>query len=257
MPESVTKGQRAIGKVQELALAYGGGAGAFGTFAQAYGFDLDDLAKAALPSLPSALVEKAEAYYYVLKKEKRSTYGMSRDAFVVCDTFKRAWRKAHSNVEKMWSALEANVTKAMEHPNQIIDMERLRIVANANWLHIKLPSGRRMCYARPQISEGKLSYLGTNQYTRKWERIGTYGAKIFENLCQAVARDVLADAMPRAEAAGYEIVLGVHDELITETPDADSYNTKSLSKILATNPPWSEGLPLAAAGFETTRYKKD
>ena len=78
-----------------------------------------------------------------------------------------------------------------------------------------------------------------------------------ENVTQASARDVLAANMPLIEACGYEIVLTVHDELITETPDTDEYSVDELSRIMSTNPGWSMGLPLAAAGFETHRYKKD
>jgi DNA polymerase len=63
--------------------------------------------------------------------------------------------------------------------------------------------------------------------------------------------------MPLIEIAGYEIVLSVHDELITETPDQPSYQTEQLAMLLAATPPWAQDLPLAAAGFETTRYKKD
>jgi DNA polymerase len=71
-----------------------------------------------------------------------------------------------------------------------------------------LPSGRALCYPSPRIEEdGEITYKGIDQYTRKWERIKTYGGKLVENATQAVARDVLADAMLRAEKAGYSVVL--------------------------------------------------
>ena len=63
--------------------------------------------------------------------------------------------------------------------------------------------------------------------------------------------------MPEIEAEGYEIVLSVHDEVITEAPDQPEFNHEYLSKLLATNPEWAIDLPLAAAGFESYRYKKD
>lgn len=63
--------------------------------------------------------------------------------------------------------------------------------------------------------------------------------------------------MQPAEDEGYEIVLSVHDELLTETPDTDDYSHEALAAIMSTVPPWAIGLPLAAAGFETTRYRKD
>jgi len=80
---------------------------------------------------------------------------------------------------------------------------------------------------------------------------------IVHNCTQASARDVLAHNMPTIDAAGYRIVLSVHDELLTETPDTDEYSSDTLAAHMSTVPPWAEGLPLAAAGFETTRYRKD
>jgi DNA polymerase len=98
--------------------------------------------------------------------------------------------------------------------------------------------------------------MGNNQYSRKWQRIRTYGGKLAENITQAIARDVLASSMPAAEKAGYQIVLSVHDELVCETPANDQYNVKTLNSILTTNPNWAVGLPLAAKGFECERYRK-
>ena len=99
--------------------------------------------------------------------------------------------------------------------------------------------------------------MGVNQYSRKWSRLKTYGGKLAENVTQAVSRDVLASSMPTIEAAGYQIVLTVHDEDITETPDHPEFNADHLAGLMATNPKWAKGLPLAAAGFEAYRYRKE
>jgi DNA polymerase len=99
--------------------------------------------------------------------------------------------------------------------------------------------------------------MGINQFNRKWNRIDTYFGKLVENLTQAIARDVMTHNMPTIDAAGYEIVLSVHDELICETPDTPDYNVATLSKMLAAPPPWALDMPLAAAGFETHAYRKD
>jgi len=101
-----------------------------------------------------------------------------------------------------------------------------------------------------------VSYMGTNQYTRKWERISTYGGKLAENVTQAVARDVFAANLPAMESAGYVPVLLVHDEAVTETYDAPCFDAQGLVDIMTRAPAWAEGLPLAAAGYETRRYRK-
>ena len=99
--------------------------------------------------------------------------------------------------------------------------------------------------------------MSVNQYSRKWTRIKTYGGKLAENVTQAVARDVMAANMPLIESAGFEIVLTVHDEVITEAPDTDAFDDARLSALLSTNPPWAPDLPLAAGGFTAYRYRKD
>jgi DNA polymerase len=96
-----------------------------------------------------------------------------------------------------------------------------------------------------------------NQYSRKWGLLSTFGGKLAENLAQGLSRDILGYGMPLAESKGYEIVLDVHDEILSETPDDPKFTHKKLSKIMSTVPPWAPGLPLAAAGFEGKRYKKE
>ena len=78
-----------------------------------------------------------------------------------------------------------------------------------------------------------------------------------ENVVQAVARDVFMVGLRRAEGAGYAVVLRVHDELVCEVPDTSAFTHTALAGMMSENPSWSLGLPLAAAGFETLRYRKE
>lgn len=255
--DSVTKEQRQLGKIQELALGYGGSVGAFTAFANIYGVDLEAMAEQIYPTLPDDYVEKSIFWFNQLRKNGQNTYGLSRDVFVACDGIKRAWRDAHPKVVKLWELLQNGVTRAIENRNKIVEVKRLRIVCTKTWLRIKLPSGRCLCYPSPRIEQEQICYSGIDQYTRKWGRIRTYGGKIFENVCQAIARDVLAHGLAVAETSGYAVVSSVHDELITECPDTDSYGPLELSAFLALEPPWAKGMPLAAAGYEAYRYRKD
>ena len=83
------------------------------------------------------------------------------------------------------------------------------------------------------------------------------GPVVVHNCCQTLARDILMPALQEAETRGYLPVLSVHDEAITEAPDTDEFSAQGLIEILSQNPKWADGLPLAAAGFEARRYKKD
>jgi DNA polymerase len=105
--------------------------------------------------------------------------------------------------------------------------------------------------------EGQISYMGQNQYTRQWSRLTTYGGKLLENICQAISRDVLFYRLPDLEEARYDVRVKIHDEVVTYAPDGLLYGPKGLSKLLAKPHTWAPGLPLAAAGFEGYRYRKD
>jgi len=168
-----------------------------------------------------------------------------------------AWRKAHPNVVKLWYGVEAAAKQAIRKPDELSHYDMLQFDMKDGWLRIRLPSGRYLSYPNAAIEDGRITFDGTNQYTRKWERVETYGGKLVENIVQAVARDVFMTGMVGAEAHGYEVCIRVHDELITEVPDTADYSVAQLASIMATNPSWAVGLPLAAAGFETHRYKKD
>lgn len=248
--------ERQIGKVMELALGYQGGVNAFVTMAATYGVDLDELADKAWHTIPAATLIAAQAAYARAKTGRR-TYGLSEKVWVVCEALKILWRSAHPGIVTLWEQVENAVRNAIQNPgikfevNGKLEFDRIK-----NWLRVKLPSGRYLCYPNPRLDGHNISYAGVSVYSKKWHRISSYGGKFVENITQASSRDVLAWAMPKAEAAGYPIVLTVHDELVTETPNDSRFDDKALSLILAQNDDWNLGLPLAAKGLTTYRYGK-
>lgn len=259
-PEDVTKDQRQMGKVLELALGYQGGPGAFATFATNFGMDLDELAKTT-----EATIE--ESYWIesmgMLKwaKEKKLIRGMSQKAWVACNAIKSAWRKANSEIESFWYSLAKACQSAIKAKGVAFSAGRIVCKVSGNYLLMRLPSGRYLVYPAPRLpEEGEMcdfSFMGVNQYTKKWERIPTYSGKLAENSVQGAACDLLLEAGPRLEAAGYHIVMSVHDEYITEIKDDNTRNHREMEKIMSDLPDWADGLPLVAAGFEAARYRKD
>ena len=248
---------RQVGKVQELALGYEGGVGAFLTFAAAYGLDLQELATKAWPALPVAAQSAARQLHGFMTKRDQ-LHGLEKDVWLALDGIKQAWRLAHPATQRLWKLAEESCKIAIQYPGTDVPIgKHLKVRKDGAWLRIILPSGGSLCYAAPTIEDGKIRYMGINQYSRRFERISTYGGKLVENCTQAVARDVMAAGMLAAEPAGYEILLTVHDELITETPDSEEYSSDELARLMTQPLPWSRGLPLAAGGFEAYRYKKD
>ena len=257
-PDDVVHDQRQIGKVMELMLGYGGGVGAFVTGALTYRFDLEEMAENAWDSLPGEQVHEAEGFHEWAVKKRMPTFGLSERAFVVCDVFKRLWRAAHPRTASFWGELESAVRQAINQPGNTFTCRKLRTRRDGAWLRIVLPSGRALCYPFPRVDSetGEISYMGNNQYTRKWTRIKTYGGKLAENITQATARDVMYYAMPQIESAGMQILLTVHDEIICEVPDKVTFTPTVLCDMMVASNEWNNGLPLAAAGFETRRYRK-
>lgn len=254
-PEDVTKEQRAVGKVMELGLGYQGSVGAFITFAAVYGINLEDLADRALPSIAADVLVEARGGWDWARKSKR-TYGLSERAYIACDAIKRLWRAAHPGVVGMWSALEQAAVRATLNEGVTCKAGPLAARRDGNWLRVRLPSGNYLCYPSPRVDDsGQVSFVGTDQYTKKWDRLKTYGGRLVENACQSIARDVLAAWLLRAEVGGFTPVMHVHDEIVAEVPDTDEYSVEGLIALLPDDE-WMRGLPLAAEGFESMRYRK-
>lgn len=290
-PASVPKKgpERQIGKVEELMFQYGGGVGAWLTGAATYGIDLDRMTEQVYPVLPEWSVEDAahylqflyskadEAHARAVRKHKgdateiakadakrdvdkvKARMGLSDKVFITCDAIKRLWRKAHPAISSYWKELEDTVRQAVADPGVTYNCRKVKIRRSGSWLRIGLPSGRELTYPQIQVSEsGEISYVGPNTYTRNWERVKTYGGKLFENIVQAVACDQLAECFGPIEDDGFEIVLHVHDEVVAEFPEGHpTLNADRLSELMCTDLYWNRGLPLAAAGFSTDRYQKE
>jgi DNA polymerase bacteriophage-type len=225
----VTKAQRQIGKVAVLALGFAGGKGAFQTMAQNYGLKVSD----------------TEA-----------------------ENIKLAWREANPQTVALWADLDKAARGAIgAGPGPVFRAgEHLRLSMWGPHLVMILPSNRALFYrearviADPDRPGGSVvTYVGTNQYTRKWERLRTYGGKLAENATQAVARDVMAAAMLEVVAQGVRagLILTVHDELLAEAEDLQAQGALDhILKIMRTPPPWAHDLPVDAEAWAGQRYRK-
>lgn len=192
-PEDVTKDQRSIGKVQELACGYGGSIGAFMTFSLNYGIDLDEMADKALPTLPLEAIQHAEELLAWFRQKKIGTPGLRHQTLVAILCMVYGWRNAHPNVVALWKGMEDIARRAIQRPDMTFEYGRFKARRSGAWLRILLPSGRSLVYPHPQVDEaGKISYMGVDQYTRQWKRIYTYGGKLVEN-CIAGGMEALTE----------------------------------------------------------------
>lgn len=257
-PRSVDKAQRQIGKIQCLFLQFGGGTGAFVTGAATYRVDLEAMAEKAIETISLDVLKDAESFMEWAESKGMPKFGLSDRAYIVCESFKRLWRDAHPNITGYWDQAEEAWRLAFANPREVFPIGHLKIQYIKTWMRVRFPDGSYIVYPKANVEEnGDLTFMGINQYTRKWERITTTKGKLFENFTQALSRNIFYSSSQPAEDAGYEIVLPVHDEYVTEVPDSEDFSSEELSNIMAAPKPWIKGLPLAAAGFETKRYFKE
>lgn len=248
--------RRQIGKVMELALQYYGGVGAFCSMAEVYGLRLDDLAKSAWPVIPAGTKAEATAAWHKAVKRKR-TYSLDERTWTVCHALVLMWRAAHLAICALWAQLDLACKMATKVKNKEYKVgPHLSIDRVGNWLRIRLPSGRYLSYPAPRGDDYTSSFMGIDPYTRQWTRISTYSGKRAQNIAEGIGADVLMDGLMAADEAGYNPVLSVHDESITEPPAIPLYNDRGLSNLLILSSAWAKGLPLAAKGFTAYRYRK-
>ena len=173
------------------------------------------------------------------------------------------WRKASPNIPRLWYRLENAAMDAIRTGAPVIANGLIfryeGTPEGLRFLTIQLPSGRKLFYCNPffapnRFGNDSIHYYGAN--TGNWCELETYGGKLTENVVQAIARDCLAFAMKNIGAAGYQIVMHIHDEVILDAP-ADRADLDTVCKLMCQTPPWAEGLLLNADGFVGDYYKKD
>ena len=217
--DEVTKQQRFIGKVATLALGYQGGVRAFQKMSTAYGVEVDE---------SQALKVRND------------------------------WRDVNKDIVRLWANVERAARNAISYKDEYEVCKGVFKMVNGDLL-FKLPSNRLLSFPAAELVPSKFGidivYKGVNNHTHKFGEIKAYGGFLVQSITQAVARDILAEAVLRLEKAKYPIVLHVHDEIIADVPKAHG-TMYEFAKIMCENPIWAEGLPIEADGYEAFRYAK-
>lgn len=178
-----------------------------------------------------------------------------------------AYRKKYPMIVQMWQDVEDAAVAAIRSPGRAVKSKlgRCTFVVEKRFLKCYLPSGRALHYCDPKLTQRPtpwgdkkdiVLFMGVNPVTKQWSRDDTYGGKLVENITQAVARDLMAEAMVNADESGlYEVILSVHDELIAEV-DKDKGSVEEFEELMSKTPGWAEGCPVAAEGWRGPRYRK-
>lgn len=169
-----------------------------------------------------------------------------------------AWRGANTQIVRLWWDVDKAATTSIRKRTSV-QTHGVGFEYQSGFLFITLPSGRRLAYVKPRMAENRfgsdsITYEGVGDQ-KKWTRLETYGPKLVENIVQAIARDILCEAMQRLDARGYHIVMHVHDEVVIEAP-ADT-SLEEICAIMGQTPAWATGLLLRADGYICDFYRKD
>lgn len=214
--EAVTDEQRQVGKVQELALGFAGGVGAFAAMGRAYGI----------------VIPEAQAKRIV-----------------------EAWRRANPWSVPFWQQLEEAYTRAMRNPQREFTAGRVTYLFDGLHLWYALPSGRVLCYPYARLESEGVTYAKASWKpaadAKEWPRARLWKGLACENITQATANDILRNALRQLE----DVVLHVHDEIVIETDKPEAVKAE-LGRIMCDPPAWADGLPLAAEVKIMSRYGK-
>jgi DNA polymerase len=224
--EAVTKDQRQVSKSAVLGCMFGQGA--------------------------KGLVEYAKGYGVELTEERSQE---------IVD----AYRGEYGRVRSLWYGCGDAILDAVRNPGvQVTAGPYLKFSVLKNFLWMKLPSNRVICWFAPQVEmldtpwgeqRPGVTVMGVDRFTRKWSRQKLIGSSVYQSAVQGSARDLMADALLRLEAAGYPVVLLVHDEFLSLVPEGHG-NEQEFRDILCQGPEWAKGLPLAAESWRGVRFKK-
>lgn len=222
--EDVTDDQRWVGKGCVLGLGYGMGEDTF-----------DETCRNNGRRLPRSLIAKSVKTY----------------------------RKLYERIPAYWSTVENACVDTVLTGRDHSLPHGLRAAMVGKHLTISLPSGTRLWYlnAKAPMTRNKWGHVKPTihfdvEINKKWLRVHTYGGRLVENIVQSVARDLLANALHKCDAAGLRPIMHVHDEIVCEPLRRDGHKLDEVHTIFRTPPPWAPGLPLGSSGFCGTFYKK-
>lgn len=264
--DDVTGDERQQGKAFELAFGYGGGVGAAVTAVTTYGVDLKALAPVMHEAATDKIYNKAEANWkhaFIRGEDHR----LEPEVYIGCDIAKQIYRKANPKIMQLWWDTERACRWAIERPGSVHYVGKCKIWRTPAFLIIELPSTRRLLYAEPRVkqvveydeeleeitSRSSIRYKASKK--KQWWTDRTYGGKVVENYTQANANDVLRAFILRCRDNGWPLVLHVHDEGVMETP-IGFFSLDDFIEEMEKSLWWTDGLPMKAAGYVSTRYRK-
>lgn len=234
---AVGSDNRNLGKVQRLGLGYSMGAITFQATATSYGVELSN----------------KEAY-----------------------RVHRGWRENNKPIVEFWQQLEEGFIYCANPDTPVgasAPAGRCILRRGENRILLVLPSGRVLSYWMPTVRPSRQRFAFFNRAGEVEEsedevptlfywapgvhgmhETTTYRGRLAENATQAVARDILANAILTVEPRPtYDLVMHVHDSLLAEV-DEGAGDVDEFCDLITALPSWAAGLPLTAEGYRSDYF---
>lgn len=271
-PATISKDdpERQIGKVQELALGYQGSVGAYVSMGANYGVTPSSIADAIQRATSreewAAHLDRLRSRDKEFKEWQRFFKSdMTLEEWQALKFVVRRWRDAHPCITQFWWDLQDAALNAVRNPGKVFRVGPVRYVMKKHMLLCVLPSGRALCYFGAYVgsrtdplteeTSPAVKFWSVDSQKKTWVPSAGYGGLWAENITQAVARDLLAGALKRLEAAGAPVVLHVHDAILLEVLKG-KWSANQLADIMSQSEPWSRGLPVTVDAWKGQRYQK-
>jgi DNA polymerase len=232
-PDEISDEQRRLGKPLEIGCGYRMGADRFRTYAETFGVDWR--------SVPFTALELVETWRDAHEAIAGTRTGDNMEGTVIREG--GLWRELEG------AATYAIRTGPVQAGKCVWEMREADPICH-------LPSGREMVYADARLEDLPTPWgkqRETMTYDRLGARVAVHGGKLAENITQAVARDILCDAMLRLEADSIRTVLHIHDEVVAELDHAE--DLQRMKDIMEQSPEWAEDLPIKVEACASGRYK--
>lgn len=285
--DKITKVIRNIlGKVPELSLGFGGGSGALTGMADTFNINIADYWDSIREAVEQKFIDRAFENWNTFGKRS----GSDQDSWVAGEVIKLAWRARHPGIVKCWRDCEDTAVAAIQDaekryarwreelktdpsaqlkPGKWKKLMRGRCAFGAKeingkmFLLARLPNGRILYKADVSLKLVKkfgrmvneIRFWTVDGVTKKWVRTTTYGGDLFQSFVQAIARDIMKDGMANVEAADFDPILEVHDEVGSEGDEGRDIH--EYENLMATLKPCYDGCPVSALGYVADRYRKD
>ena len=152
------------------------------------------------------------------------------------------YRSTYTGIRNLWRTADRMIRAMMA--GERIDWPQGIVTA---FEKIRLPSGRWLHYPDFRLTGEGFEY-GAKQRL--------YGAKLVENIVQAIARDIVADQM-LVIAQKYRIATMTHDEIVFLAREDEAQDAFGFAQsVMRAAPRYAVGLPLSSSGGWAREYSK-